>query len=90
MATTTAGELLRIMKVRLACQDEGITDPPPSVKEVTRALVRKLSQLESAEAIRIDVLSSQPLVARYVRTATGEALAEISGDQDAYGSVPGR
>lgn len=83
MGTTTAGELLRIMKVRLACQDEGITDPPSAVKEVTRDLVHKLSLLESAEAIKIDVLSSQPLVARYVRVATGEELAELGGDQDA-------
>jgi len=82
MSTTTAGELLRIMKVRLACEDEGITDPPSAVKEVTRALVHKLSQLESAEEIKIDVLLSQPLVARYVRAATGEALAELSTDQD--------
>jgi hypothetical protein len=82
MSTTTAGELLRIMKVRLACQDEGITDPPSAVEEVTQALVQKLSQLESSEAIEIEVLSSRPLVARYVRSATGEALAELSGAQD--------
>ena len=70
------------MKARLACQDEGVTSPPSSVKAVTRALVEKLSSLESMEQIEVELSSTQPLVAKYARASTGEVLAEIRGSED--------
>lgn len=69
------------MRVRLACQDEGVTNPPAAIKEATRALVERLSTFESYESIQVVVLSSDPVVARYVHTASGDVLAEIRGDR---------
>jgi len=70
-----AGELLETMRVRLKMQREGTTNPAAGVKADTRALVEKLSEIDSAEEIQ--TLHGGRLLARYVRVSTGDVLAEI-------------
>ena len=41
----TAGNLLRIYKIRLGMQSDGITNPPDDIKKLTKELVEQLSRL---------------------------------------------
>ena len=74
--STTAEALLNIMSVRLAMQESGTTKPHPSAALATRQLVQKLSVLAPSESIEISY-TLEPFHARYVRSQTGEVLAEI-------------
>jgi hypothetical protein len=74
--TTTAEELLNIMSVRLSMQEDGITKPRPSVVLATKQLVEKLSVLSPTEGVEI-TYTLEPFHARYIRSQTGEVLAEI-------------
>ncbi|MDO8652996.1 MAG: hypothetical protein Q7R66_12480 [Undibacterium sp.] len=76
---TTAKVLLFDMNVRLKMQEEGITSPPQSIKDVTRQLVSELKALVPEEVIDVVVVSEAPLHARYIRAKTGQVLAEIHG-----------
>lgn len=73
-----AGELLEIMDTRLAMQDEGTTNPAPSVKTATRELVEKLSIIDASETIKIITVKNE--LTRYVRASSGEILAEFKHD----------
>ena len=75
--STMAQALLNIMSVRLRMQTEGITNPHPAVQAATKQLVQKLSELAPDENIDI-ALHTGAAFAQYIRTATGEVLAEIS------------
>lgn len=74
--STTAEALLNIMSVRLSIQVSGRTKPHPSVALATRELVQKLSALAPGERVEISY-TLEPLHVRYVRSQTGEVLAEI-------------
>lgn len=74
-----AGELLEIMNVRLKMQMEGTTDPSDSVKAATRSLVEKLSSINPSEDIKIHNKTSS--LFEYIRSSTGEVLAEINLDE---------
>ena len=55
-------------------QDKGTTNPSEHVKEVTRTLVRRLSEIDGAEKVEIEVVGG---VSRFVQVGTGEVLAEL-------------
>jgi hypothetical protein len=74
--SANAGELFEIMKVRLKMQDDGLTNPSESVKLATKALVEKLAAIDSSESIEVS-FGSTP-IAKYIRSSTGEVLAEIN------------
>lgn len=80
--STTSSELLKIMSMRLAMLESGVTNPHPSAAAATRLLVERLSSLPHDEAVQI-ACTEDPLHARYIRTSTGEVLAEISLPNDA-------
>jgi hypothetical protein len=69
---TNAGSLLNIMKVRLETKRA-----VPSALAAFQMLIDKLLALDPAEAVEVQVVSPQPLHARYVRVSTGEVLAEL-------------
>ncbi len=73
--SANAGELLEIMMVRLKMQNDGTTNPSDSAKAATRNLVERLSCINPSEDITI--ICSKPVLAKYVRTSTGEVLAEL-------------
>jgi len=75
--STTAKELLSIMTVRLKMQESGVTSPAQSVKDATRQLVTQLAHLAPEEEIDVAVVQSDPLHARYIRSKTGQVLAEL-------------
>ena len=75
--STTAQALLNIMSVRLQMQTEGRINPHPAVRAATEQLVQKLSELAPDENIDI-ALHTGSAFAQYIRSATGEVLAEIS------------
>ena len=77
MGETNAKSLLRIMTVRRDMQVQGITHPQPCVVAATKDLVEKLTRLDPTELIDVIVLAEVPIHAQYVRTKTGEILAEI-------------
>ena len=68
----TAGELLKIYKLRMAMQEAGKTKPSEAAMRLTKVLVEKLSQLDSTEEIEIDTNEQLP---KFIRVATGETLA---------------
>jgi hypothetical protein len=74
--STTAQELLSIMKVRLAMQEAGTICPSPSVAAATKRLVAHLAVLSPNEEIRIEY-TSPPIRAQYIRQSTNEVLAEL-------------
>ena len=74
--STTAGALLNIMMVRKELQDDGLVQPHPSVVIATRQLILALQTLPVDDRIEIDN-ESNPLRAKYVRSQTGEVLAQI-------------
>lgn len=74
---TTAKALLNIMSVRLAMYNDGTIHPAKIIADLTKDLVQRLDKLEPTEDIEIRIFSEDPLHARYIRTRTGEVLAEI-------------
>jgi hypothetical protein len=58
-------------------QVEGINHPYPSVVNATKQLVEKLGTLDPTETIDVVVLADNPVHAQYVRSKTGELLADI-------------
>lgn len=48
------GHFLGIYKTRLRMQEEGITNPAPEYKEITRTIVERLSKLPITEKITLD------------------------------------
>ena len=74
---TSVKSLLDIMSVRLAMYDAGTIRPAKVVADATRALVQRLGGLEPTEDIEVFILDREPLHAQYIRTRTGEVLAEI-------------
>jgi hypothetical protein len=81
MGVTTAKSLLRIMAVRQGMQIGGITHPPSAVVNATNELVERLISLDPMEAIDVHVVAEHPIHAQYIRTKTGELLAEIKAEQ---------
>lgn len=75
--TTTAGQLLEIMRIRLKLQEDGTTNPKPEMKKVTMNLVEKLSGIDANEVVEITILSKNPLIAEYILNSTSEILAKI-------------
>ena len=75
---TTVGQLLDIMKVRLAMQIDGTTNPSSQVKKATESLVEKLASIDKNEIIDIVIINPELLNAQYIRSRTGEVLAEIN------------
>ena len=73
--STTAGELLEIFTTRLTMQEDGVTNPDDSIKVVTKELVEKLTLLGPKE--KIDIITDERDIGKYVHSATGEVLAEI-------------
>jgi len=69
------GELFETMKVRLKMQEDGLTNPSESVKFATRELVDKLAKIDPTESF--EVSSGENSIAKYIRSSTGEVLAEI-------------
>lgn len=74
--STTAEALLNVMAIRLVMQESGTTKPHASVVRATQQLVEKLAALAPSEKVDISY-SLEPLHVRYVRSRTGEVLAEI-------------
>lgn len=74
--STTAEALLNIMSVRIVMQESGMTKPHSAVVIATQQLVQKLAALAPSESVEISY-TLEPLHARYVRSQTGEVLAEI-------------
>jgi hypothetical protein len=70
----TAGELLRIYKLRMAMQEAGTTKPSEAARQLTKLLVEKLSQIDSAEEIEID---TNEHLAKFMRVTKGETLASL-------------
>lgn len=79
--STTAKQLLSIMTVRLGMQEDGVTNPPQSIKDATRQLVANLHLLSPEEKIDIVIVTTDPIHAKYVRIETGQVLAEVRSDQ---------
>jgi hypothetical protein len=71
---TTAGELLKIYKLKMAMQEHGTTKPSEAGRQLSKLLVVKLSQLDSNEEIEID---ANEHLAKFIRVATGETLATL-------------
>lgn len=74
--STTAKELLSIMKVRLAMQEAGAINPLPSAAAATQRLVTRLAMFSPDEEIRVECRNA-PFHAQYIRQSTNEVLAEI-------------
>jgi len=70
--------LLSTMLVKRGMHESGTTHPHPVFANATRILVERLQQLGNEEDIDIDVISSEPIFVRYIRTKNGEVLAEIN------------
>lgn len=75
--STDAKSLLDIMSLRLALYDEGTIRSAKFVADATKVLVHRLSTLEPVEDIEISILNENPLHVQYIRSSTGEVLAEI-------------
>lgn len=75
--STTARELLDLMKVRHVMQESGMTSPPPTVVAATKQLIASLEALPPDEEVRIEYTST-PFHAQYIRQNTNEVLAELS------------
>jgi hypothetical protein len=76
MMSGNIGELFETMKVRLKMQEDGLSNPSDSVKLATRTLVQKLAKIDPLETFEVS-FSGQAL-AKYIRSSTGEVLAEIN------------
>ncbi len=63
------------MTVRLQMQRQGLTYPRKSVCAATELLVERLANVSSTEFV--EIRSYPGVVACYVRSITGEVLAEI-------------
>jgi len=74
--SANAGELFETMKVRLKMQEDGLTNLSDSVKFATKALVEKLATIDSSESIEVNF--GRASIAKYIRSSTGEVLAEIN------------
>lgn len=74
---TQAGELLSIMRVRLAMLREGVTKPSAAVSRVTEQLVNALATFDPDEEIRIEAYPTPGVLGRYVRVRGAQVLAEI-------------
>ena len=73
----TAGELLNLYSLRLRRNDEGLTNWTPALRASVEDLVRKLKNLDPAEAVEIESdIDGDPL-GKFIKTATGELLGEI-------------
>jgi len=70
----TAKMLLEVMSTRLAMQQEGITNPPESIKIVTKKLVEELSLLPEEEKISIVINKDH---GKYIQESTSKVLAII-------------
>ena len=77
----TVGELLEIFTTRLTVQENGVASPDDSIKVVTKELVEKLTLLDPRE--KIDIITGEGNIGKYVHSATGEVLAEIKVDNNA-------
>ena len=61
--------------------DAGTIRPEAIVVDATKRLVHRLRELDPTEDIDLFILNRDPLHAQYVRTRTGEVLAEIVATQ---------
>lgn len=80
--TIDVKSLFNIMSLRLRIYDAGTIHPAKFVSDATRELVHKLGRLEPTEDIDVRILNSDPIHAQYIRTRTGEVLAEIDAKQN--------
>ena len=80
--------LLRTMLIKRGMAEDGTTRPDIVAVNLFRTLVDRLQELDSDEEIEINVVSSEPLFAQYIRSKTGEILAEISMTDYRYLSQP--
>jgi hypothetical protein len=71
---TTAGQLLKIYKIKMGMQEDGIAKPSDAGRQLTELLVEKLSQLDSTE--EIEIATNEHLV-KFNRVATGETLGSL-------------
>ncbi len=78
---TTVKSLLDVMAFRLSMIDAGTIRPTKVVVDATRILVQQLGDLDSTEEIEVSILNRDPLLAQYIRTKTGEVIAEIDENQ---------
>ncbi len=78
----TVGGLLKIFTTRLAMQEDRVTIPDDSIKVVTMELVEKLTLLDPKE--KIDIITDEGNIGKYVHSATGEVLAKIKVDDNAW------
>lgn len=76
--STNAGALLNIMLRRLEMHKAGTTNPAETIKVATEKLVNCLSKIDPSEAIEIKLENNTPIRAKYIRSKTGEVLAEIN------------
>ncbi len=72
---TTVEKLLPDIAFRLEMIEKGAINPPNQVKEMTRQLVKKLSQLDPREEIK--TTHNERSLVQYMRASTGEVLAEL-------------
>ena len=80
--SATVKSLVDVMTLRLAMIDAGTISPSESVVEATRTLVKNLGEIDSNEEIDVSILQKSPMRAQYIRTRTGEILAEIDTTHD--------
>ena len=76
--STTASNLLDIMRVRLKCQMNGTTNPPENVKAATKTLVSKLSRLDGNDQIEI---TTDDRLVTYKHASTDTILASFETDR---------
>ena len=74
--STTAIELLGIMKLRLTMYESGFIQPQSTAVAATRELVERLASLPPNEEVEISY-TIKPLHAQYIRVRTNEVLAEL-------------
>jgi hypothetical protein len=79
--STTARELLSIMKARLSILESEGTEPHASAAAATRQLVERLAVLPPSEVIQIEY-TTEPLHAQYIRESSREVLAEVWRQND--------
>ena len=78
MGITTAGSLLRIYSTRLEMAQSGATHPSAEGRNLFKRLVDELTPLDPEEPIDVQIISEDPMLARFVRARTGVVLAELA------------
>jgi hypothetical protein len=77
MSTVPAGQLLKIWEFRLREHNGGPHKWADQTRAEVERLVTRLRELGPNEEIKIDAEESRDPLARFIRGATGEVLAEL-------------